>query len=109
MTKTDYNFLFLGGRNNRGGDQLREENDKHYINSQHSNNWFGFTALPAGVRTGDGSFFGIGRYSFWLCSLDTDLNFNKSFELEGKSFYLSITSGYKVNSNRGFSIRCLKD
>jgi uncharacterized protein (TIGR02145 family) len=101
-------YNFLGGKYNSGGYRLREENNKHWKGINYSNNHFGFKAIPGGLRTGTGSFWGIGIRAGWLCSLDFNSTVNKSFEVSN-SDSISIISGFTDNSNRGFSIRCIKD
>jgi uncharacterized protein (TIGR02145 family) len=101
--KTMYDYF--GGQFNSGGYQLREENNKHWKRIIYSNNCSGFTALPGGIRTDSGEFWGIGSRTKWLCSLGPNSTVNKYFEVsESDSFSI-----YPGGLNSGFSIRCIKD
>ncbi len=101
-------YDYLGGEYNTGGYRLREENDKHWRGIDYSNNFFGFKAIPGGVRTGSSRFYGMGLMASWLCSLNPNQTVNKSFHISSMDSF-SIIDSYIDNSNRGFSIRCIKD
>lgn len=70
------------------------------------NNNSGFSALPAGYRTGLGDFNALGTYSLWWSS--TEYNTTNSWyrSLGYTSMGLSSVSNPK---NYGFSVRCVKD
>ncbi len=75
-----------------------------------SEDGFGFSALPAGVRNSDGSFVYMGSYVyFWSATEDGDNSKSKAYSryllYSNENFYSN-----NVNSkNRAFSVRCLKD
>jgi len=61
---------------------------------------FGFSALPAGVRMGDNSFYGIETEGRW---------YGGSRALIMNSEYEFVTLNYYDNYVSGFSVRCIKD
>jgi uncharacterized protein (TIGR02145 family) len=69
-----------------------------------ANNNSGFTALPAGSRSG--GYQGLGSYGYWWCS--TSNSINKSF---GRAIYNfdSIIDRWADFKYMGYSVRCLKD
>jgi len=107
---------------NLGGDvnaaaKIREVGMKDWIKSRyHANtpivgtNTSGFTALPAGQRTGDGTFFGFREYcAWWSSTIDnaTD-NYVKAFSRSidnSKTNFIENTERFQS----GLSIRCIKD
>ncbi|HPT08495.1 MAG TPA: FISUMP domain-containing protein [bacterium] len=77
-------------------------------NDQSSNNTTGFSALPAGSRNPDGSFYEIGdAVYFWSSTID-DTNIFSSFLYYG---YANVNIGGVSNNNPGISlsVRCLQD
>jgi len=108
-TDEDWTVLtdYLGGLEIAGG-KLKEATSSYWsVKSSGATNESGFTGLPSGGRSGDGSFFNEESYGwFWSSTW---------FEVEGKyairylrSLYDNLyrASGYY---NMGFSIRCIKD
>ncbi len=77
-------------------------------NNQASNNSSGFSALPGGLRHGQGSFEYIGNYGLWWSTSELESGSNTAW-----SSYLQNTSTGLQNSmyekRKGVSVRCLKD
>jgi uncharacterized protein (TIGR02145 family) len=65
-----------------------------------SNNSSGFTAFPAGYRSGNGNFEDSSNSTYWI-ALE-----NQYYSL---TYYVSTVSKGVVDSRRGYSVRCLKD
>jgi uncharacterized protein (TIGR02145 family) len=99
---------YLGGTGVAGG-KLKETGTTHwYPLNEKATNESGFTALPGGYRSYDGSFQAVGeRCEFWT-SLEVGYNdIAYFFGLLGSSEQFP-GSGY-TNEDVGMSIRCLKD
>jgi uncharacterized protein (TIGR02145 family) len=66
----------------------------------------GFAALPAGNRAYLGSFFNLGKYTFWWSSTESSTE-------TGWNRHLKYNSGgsFRYNGEKafGFSVRCLRD
>ena len=69
------------------------------------NDMFGFSALPGGIRSNDGSFGGFGGYAYFYSSSPSGSN----------AWIRALSSSYTMvyrdvyNQAAGFSVRCLKD
>lgn len=99
---------YLGG-DSVAGNKLRETGNNHW-NSPNTGatNITGFTALPGGWRSGDGTFRFIGDIGYWWSSTEY-LNFY-ALSLG----MMLVTSNVERNDygyykDYGFSVRCLKD
>jgi len=66
----------------------------------------GFSGLPGGNRTNDGSFYNIGSFGFWWSSSETSANTAWFRYLNYGYTFVNRTNDYKEN---GFSVRCLRD
>ncbi|MCX6278554.1 MAG: fibrobacter succinogenes major paralogous domain-containing protein [Bacteroidetes bacterium] len=96
----------LGGEMVAGG-KLKEAGTTHWQTpNEGATNESGFTALPAGYRDDDGTFYHVGNYGIWWSSTESDTSFARdrvmpyndggvSRDVLGKSF--------------GFSVRCLRN
>jgi uncharacterized protein (TIGR02145 family) len=77
-------------------------------NSDYSSwrNITGFTALPGGYRSSDGTFYGIGLYGNWWSSSE-----NGTSSAYNRCLFSNSSSVYRDNVAKicGFSVRCLKD
>ncbi|MDD2832351.1 MAG: FISUMP domain-containing protein [Bacteroidales bacterium] len=67
---------------------------------------YGFTALPGGTRTYDGTFGYIGGYGFWWSS--TEYNTTNAWTRPLYYNYDGVSRGYYAK-DYGFSVRCLRD
>lgn len=71
-----------------------------------ASNTSGFSALPAGMRTGNGNFVNINNNAYWW---GREQN-NTSTSMYRFLFYQNrILSNTTISKNAGLSIRCLKD
>lgn len=71
-----------------------------------SNDLSGFSALPAGYRSSEGEFSGLGSYTrFWITT-NSDANIVQSPWLRLDNDYISISTG--INSDIAGSVRCVK-
>jgi len=99
-------LTYLGSENVAGG-KLKETGTKHW-NSPNiaATNETGFTALPGGLRSSNGSFTNIGNYGFWWSATE-----NSNIYAWNRIMY-NISSNVGINYNNkkfGFSVRCVKD
>jgi uncharacterized protein (TIGR02145 family) len=76
-------------------------------NDQASNNSSGFTALPSGNRTSDGTYLGIGYYGAWWSSSgwSTSNAITWGMDFQSSIFIKSVSPDRK----EGYAVRCLKD
>ncbi|PKP35156.1 MAG: hypothetical protein CVU00_03645 [Bacteroidetes bacterium HGW-Bacteroidetes-17] len=96
--KTLVNYIGL----NHGSNALRETGNIHwYGDNTSADDYYGFTALPSGMRYIDGTYSGIGLYGEWWTSTS-----GCSWSLG--IFYNSVQEGYTEYKN-GFAVRCIKD
>lgn len=99
-------FNFLGGELNVG-DKIKITGINNWGTRKiGSDNSSGFSALPSGFRSLDGSFKGMNYYSYWWTSTSVD-------PLRSWFCYLSYGIKYATFrndlNNYGFSVRCLRD
>jgi uncharacterized protein (TIGR02145 family) len=99
---TDY----LGGKWVAGG-KMKEAGLSHWQSpNTGANNSSGFTALPGGLRVGDGSFYDLSNYALFWSSSQTDASGAWS-----RGLGYDLESVYRGSSSLtfGFSCRCLQD
>jgi uncharacterized protein (TIGR02145 family) len=83
--------------------KLKESGFIHWKKSKFkSKNSTGFTALPGGYRTPNGSFLNIGNRGLWWSSTEIS-DSAKALQIRVSGFI------FIYNKNYGFSVRCLKD
>ena len=96
-----------GWRGTDQGGKLKEAGTTHWISpNTGATNSSGFTALPAGYRHTNGSFYNLGSYAyFWSSSASSSSNAWK------RTLYSSFSTVLRNNYNKasGFSVRCLRD
>lgn len=99
-TLTDY----LGGESIAGG-KLKETGTTHWISPNTSaTNESGFTALPCGYRSSNGTFNGIDGY-WWSSTEGSTVD-----AYERNVFYDDIgVFSYYFNKGSGSSVRCVRD
>ena len=97
---------FLGGTNVAGG-KMKETGTTHW-NSPNTGatNSSGFTALPGGSRSSNGSFDGLGSYGDWWSSSE-DSGTNAWYWTLHHGYY--EVYGYYNYKPHGLSVRCLKN
>ncbi len=105
---TEWNDLlaYLGDIN-FAADKLKEAGSDHWVGNVTATNESDFTALPGGMRQGDGSFPIFGSsYAVWWSSTEFDAitSWNRGMINSSRKVY----KGHE-NKRNGFSVRCIKD
>jgi uncharacterized protein (TIGR02145 family) len=97
---------YLGGENAAGG-KMKESGISHWVTpNDGANNSSGFTALPAGYRQDDGSFYNINDDDYWWSStVSTPTN---SWGRNVNYNYAYVTRD-SFNKRFGYSVRCIRD
>jgi len=99
---TDY----LGGTSVAGG-KLKETGTTHWASpNTGATNETGFTALPGGSRSNNGTFYNIGNYGRWWSA--TEIHSNNAWYW-GMYYDSSNVSRKNYVEELGFSVRCLRD
>ncbi len=104
-TDEDWKTLtdFLGGEDIAGA-KLKEAGTSHWLlGNIYATNESGFTALPGGGRSNDGSFDDVGLTGYWWSHPPNDSN-GIHYMVTGNSKVVKGT----VVPNSGFSVRCIK-
>jgi uncharacterized protein (TIGR02145 family) len=97
---------YLGGDNVASGKQ-KESGITHWASpNTEATNESGFTALPEGYCSENGTFGNIGGYGYWWSVTEYD-----SISVWGHYLYYGYNNRSRslLNKNFGFSVRCLKD
>jgi uncharacterized protein (TIGR02145 family) len=105
---TEWNIMinYLGGAGVAGG-ELKENGTGHWLSpNTGATNGSGFTALPGGIRSWNGTYYSAGNMGYWWSSSMT--------AGQGAShIYLSSGTGevtWQNNSaQHAFSVRCIRD
>jgi uncharacterized protein (TIGR02145 family) len=111
-TDAEWNTLlvFLGGEMVTGG-KLKEGGTTHWRSQNDgATNESGFTALPGGNRSWNGSFYSLGDYGFWWSS--TESNSASAWDRRiDRTYILPNTPVTRTAYNKvaGLSVRCIKD
>jgi uncharacterized protein (TIGR02145 family) len=97
---------FLGGMTVAGG-KLKETGASHWVDMNiDATNEVGFTALPAGYRDPDGTFYGIEDDADWWTGTQSD-TYN-AFDRSVSNMSGEVSKGF-FDKGYGFSVRCVKD
>ena len=107
-TKSEWTTLadYLGGES-EAGSKMKETGNIHWISPLTiATNTSGFTALPGGYRSSDGSFNFIGYNGDWWSS--TEYNTSEAWVLD-MYYEVSYVSIASINKSYGLSVRCIKD
>ena len=97
---------YLGGEGVAGG-KLKETGTAHWKSpNTGATNASGFTAVPAGYRSGSGAFYGIGYDGDWWSSSEDDTDGAWCRSLSYDSGGVGRSDGHESN---GFSVRCVRD
>ena len=75
-------------------------------NDLSKNNSTGFSALPDGGRSYDGSFFNVGYYGFWWSSTESSTD---TAWFRDMYYGYSYVGTYGIDKQDGFSVRCVRD
>ena len=104
-SKTEWNALFTAvGGESTAGEVLKSQSG--WYNNGNGTDAFGFSALPAGGRNGDGEGYNEGDYAYFWSS--TELNSNYAYDVH--LGYGGEDAGLLYNiKNNGFSVRCVKN
>ncbi len=96
---------YLGGENEAGG-KLKETGIIHWASpNAGATNMTHFTALPGGVRFGDGPFYQLGNRGYWWSSsITTTMAWYRYL-----SNYDKVMYRYESVRSAGNSVRCIKD
>ena len=100
----------IDGTYQRGSDEggkLKETGTSHW-NSPNTGatNSSGFSALPGGYRTNDGSFYSIGDFGFWWSSTEYVIGAVWVRMLYHNS---SLVDRATIHTSYGYSVRCIMD
>jgi uncharacterized protein (TIGR02145 family) len=107
-TDTEWAILtnYLGGENQTGA-KLKETGTIHWNSpNEGATNETGFTALPGGRRSANGSFTSIGNYGSWWSPIESPTSYDWIRELHYTSTYIYR---YYPSKKDGHSVRCLRD
>jgi len=97
---------YLGGESVAGG-KLKETGTTHWISpNTGADNSSGFTALPGGIRNGNGTFDYIRYYGSWWSS--SEVNKTRAWH-RYVGYNVSYVSRTVNDSCEGLSVRCLRD
>ena len=102
-TRAEWSALFSAVGLQSTGETLKARsgwNDYGY-----GSDTYGFAALPAGLRSNGGDFYGAGGYAFFWSSSESDADFAYDMELKYDSDGADLNGNYK---GYGFAVRCLK-
>jgi uncharacterized protein (TIGR02145 family) len=102
---------FLGGTSVAGGKMKSTGTIEAFTGLWHdpnsgATNESGFTAVPAGDRDGDGTFYNIGGYGLWWSSTESDAS---NAWIRYMFFHDGSVSSTSIIKSNGFSVRCLRD
>lgn len=104
-SRAEWNSLFTAvGDESTAGKVLKSQTG--WYNRGNGTDAFGFSALPAGGRNGDGEGYNEGDYAYFWSS--TELNSSYAYRMYLDYGSVSATLSFK-NKDDGFSVRCLKD
>ena len=106
-TLTEWNILFTAvGGQSTAGKMLKSQTG--WMNNGNGTDAFGFSALPAGGRDGDGYFdlFNVGDVALFWSSTDFGYLYAKVMDL-GSWFDNAFLDGF--HETYEFSVRCLRD
>ena len=96
---------YLGGDVAAG--KLKETGTKHWYSPNNgATNESGFTALPGGVRSGNGTFNSIGYIGYWWSATERTTRTAMRWVMNNDKIRVDRYEGNKEN---GGSVRCVKD
>ena len=96
---------FLGGVS-IAGNKMKEIGTTHWNSNSGATNSSGFTGLPGGYRSTNGTFDYIGNYGYWWSSSE----YGTAFAWYRVLYYVSGSASRNYyNKKNGFSVRCLRD
>ncbi len=97
---------YLGDESVAGG-KLKETGTIHWAgDNTGATNETGFTALPGGNRSADGTFESFGAFGFYWSATGSDASYASGWDA-GYRYSNVYSNGY--DKGFGFSVRCVKD
>jgi len=97
--------IYLGGDAVAGG-KMKEIGTEHWTSNTGATNESGFTALPGGQISNEGTFAGINYTGQWWTSSEY---YNNAYALNRQISYSgSVIFKYDADKNRGASVRCIQ-
>jgi uncharacterized protein (TIGR02145 family) len=99
-TLTDY----VGGANNTAGTKLKAASG--WNSSGNGTDEYGFSALPGGDGSSDGSFFNVGNFGSWWSATEYDASYAYYRDM---GYGGSIVDRSYFSKSYLFSVRCLQD
>ena len=97
---------YLGGESVAGGKMKATGTSLWNTPNTGATNSSGFTGLPGGYRTNDGTFFNIGYVGYWWSSSEASTTYAWSRDL---NYLNGKADRYDYYEKNGFSVRCLRD
>jgi uncharacterized protein (TIGR02145 family) len=98
---------YLGGENGSGG-KLKETGTTHFISpNTGATNETGFSALPGGYRSDNGTFGQVGYSCYWWSS--TEYSTGGSAWYRNVSYIGNSVGRSNYNKQGGYSVRCLRN
>jgi uncharacterized protein (TIGR02145 family) len=97
---------YLGGESVAGGKMKATGTSLWTSPNTDATNSSGFTGLPGGCRSFNGSFYEIGYYGYWWSSSESDTSYAWYRSL---NYYTGNANRFSTNKKLGFSVRCLRD
>jgi uncharacterized protein (TIGR02145 family) len=97
---------YLGGEIVAGG-KMKSTGTQYWPSpNQDATNASGFSGLPGGYRSFNGTFYGVGEIGIWWSSTEIDAAI-----AWGRNLFYLFGSVYRTNNikEEGFSVRCLRD
>ena len=100
-----------GYRGTNEGGKLKEIGTAHWQSPNYgATNEYGFTALPAGMREGDGTFYFFGEYAhFWALNPTTDVPTVGDIWLRALASSSAKIRRDGTHFRTGYSVRCVKN
>ncbi len=68
---------------------------------------FGFSALPGGIRTPNGTFRAIGSWGYWWDATEDDDSITAHYHYMGSDY--GVLGGHSNDKSNGYSVRCVKN
>jgi uncharacterized protein (TIGR02145 family) len=99
-------IAYLGG-NSVAGAKLKEAGEVHWQSGNVATNSSGFTALPGGYRSENGTFYWLGHSGYWWSA--TEQSATLAYRPAMLYDWVNIDMGSASGKSSGLSARCIKD
>jgi uncharacterized protein (TIGR02145 family) len=98
------------GTGNTAAHKLKEAGTNHWISNNEATNSSGFTGLPGGITTSNGSFSELGDNGHWWSSKDAGSGFAYLYVLRSNpSLSTTLAQLLSTTKDRGLSVRCIRN